>query len=483
MARADMVVHALADKLVHVMERDRAALCEHGQELCHDARHDHRVVGGAVVVEARQTQPVRHDVELVLRQIRQQVLAEHQRIEKHRIERDAVTQAGIGHEARVKARVVGDERRVAGKVQKHAHGRRLVGRALDVAVADAGQTRDLRRDGHAGVDEGVELLQDLAAAEADRADLRHAAGAEMEARGLDVEGDVLLVEREVVARAAGGKHAVHVVDEIALHAVDDLDAVLLRGLPHIGERLRAAVVGHGDGRVAPLGGALDEIAGVGQRVHGGKAGVQVQLHALVRGSVLPDDGPGLDDAARFEHHVVDVAVKVDRALHLHVHAGADLMDDGLVIVAAQELRDVHGAGVVRHLKAQHRGAALGKLAAVGQKDAALDRHAAGLERELRHGRDRRVRSDRAAHEDALLGLGGLLRLGCGMVRLDLHAAQPVLRGEVLLQLREIRRGGHGREPHLRRHGHRLADDLHLAHLGEPQPAAEVLQRLAAGEHF
>ena len=270
--RAALLLQAAAHEIVEVADRLCALRREHGQELVHDARHDHCIVARAVVVEVRQAQAVRDLVELVVLEIRQQVLREHQRVEIHRFERDARPAAGRAHEAGIKVGIVRDDRPSARKVEKLAHGLRLVRRAGHIGIRNAGQARDLGRDGHMRVDERVKFRLDLAAGEEHRADLRHAVRVQVQAGRLDIEGDKLRVERQV-ALPVHGERAVHVVDEVALLAVDDLHAVFLRRLPHIRERLRHAVIRHGDGRVAPVGRAGHEVGGVGDGVERRIAGM------------------------------------------------------------------------------------------------------------------------------------------------------------------------------------------------------------------
>ena len=270
--RAALLLQAAAHEIVEVADRLCALRRELGQELVHDARHDHCIVARAVVVEVRQAQAVRDLVELVVLEIRQQVLREHQRVEIHRLERDARPAAGRAHEAGIKVGIVRDDRPSARKVEKLAHGLRLVRRAGHIGIRNAGQARDLGRDGHMRVDERVKLRLDLAAGEEHRADLRHAVRVQVQAGRLDIEGDKLRVERQV-ALPVHGERAVYVVDEIALLAVDDLHAVFLRRLPHIRERLRHAVIRHGNGRVAPVGRAGHEVGGVGDGVERRIAGM------------------------------------------------------------------------------------------------------------------------------------------------------------------------------------------------------------------
>ena len=265
MARVPLFLQPAAHEVVEIADRLCAALGEHGQELAHDARNDHRVVRGAVVVEVRQTQAVGHHVQLVALEVGQQILREHERVQVHRLERDAAARARGGHKAGVEIGVVRDDRPVARKVEEHAHGRALVRRAGNVRIRDAGQACDLRRDGHVRIDERVEHGFDLPAGEDDGADFRHAVRVQMQAGRLNIERNELRVERQL-ALPVDGQMPVHVVDEVALLTVDDLHAVFLCGLPHVREGLRDAMVRDRDGRVPPVGGTLHECGGVGQRI-------------------------------------------------------------------------------------------------------------------------------------------------------------------------------------------------------------------------
>ena len=79
-----------------------------------------------------------------------------------------------------------DERKIANKVQKRAHGLRLARRAVHVAVGDAGELHDLRRDGHAGIDERLKALRHDAIFHAHRADLGDAVNVAVQAGRFDI---------------------------------------------------------------------------------------------------------------------------------------------------------------------------------------------------------------------------------------------------------------------------------------------------------
>ena len=188
-----------------------------------------------------------------------------------------------------------------------------------------------------------------------------------------------------------GNAVVDVVDVVALTAVEDLDVLirpgdlgLARGLHRVGEGLGPAVVGDGDGAVAPAGRTLDGRAGIGQRVHGRHRGMQMQLHALFGVGIAALGRLDLLHGGRLQDHFVVVAVKAHLALHAQPHAGLHVVDDGLGLGGLHKLIDADGAGVVRHVEADDPRTALLELPVLHGEDLALDDHAEHIEIELVH---------------------------------------------------------------------------------------------------
>ena len=156
-------------------------------------------------------------------------------------------------------------------------------------VGDAGQLGDLGRDGLAGLDKGVKLVHHFPVLHDDRTDLGHILHAGVKARRLSIEHAELAVQRLVFHAVDAGHHVVH---KVGFAPVDQLEIRV--GLVDVVRRqhgfrvaLTHAVVGDGNGRVPHAVGQLDDAAGVAEAVHAGKLGVQVQLHPLDRGSILP----------------------------------------------------------------------------------------------------------------------------------------------------------------------------------------------------
>ena len=302
-----------------------------------------------------------------------------------------------------------DERAVAGKIHEHLHGCLFVGRAGDIAVAYAGELCDVRRDVHLWVNKGVEFLYHVPAGEYDRADLRHAVVHGVEPRRLYVERHKLRIYRE--ARFAdNGAVAVHIVEIIRFKAVNYLHALFFARLPHIRERLRHAVIRHGDGGHAPVRRALDDGGGIGERVHCGKAGVQMQLHALCRRIVGADHLLCAHDIARIHNKVVVILGVYYLALHDQMIALSDGGDDLFVLISAEIARHAHGVCAVGHVEAEHAAAVLQRAARHGE-NIALYHYPPGFQCDRAHG-DAALLHPPAVEHVPHGGAAGRLGRGC-----------------------------------------------------------------------
>ena len=367
-------------------------LLQHGVKPRQHVAAGDGVIRCAVVIEVRQTQRVRHDVELVFSKVGHQILRQNERIDRRRLERKTEPLARRSHKADVKVGVVGAERPPVHKFQELRQDLLDRRRAGEHFVRDAGQIDDLRREPPAGGNKGLEGVQHLAALHHDRADLDDDVVLGGKPGRLQIERHILSVEIGL-AVAVNHNAVVHVVDVVALAAVEDLD-VLVRtrdlglggGLHCIGERLRAAVVGDGDGAVTPRRRLLDGGSRLGQRVHGGHGRMQMQLHALVLRGVLALGRLELLDGIRLHDHLVVIAVEGHLALNAHPHARLHvLFQNGLCLVRLHELVDADGAGVVGHIEADHIRVALFELAVLDGKDLALDHDTEHVEIQIADG--------------------------------------------------------------------------------------------------
>ena len=198
------------------------------------------------------------------------------------------------------------------------------------------------------------------------------------------------------------KAAVKVVDEIALAAVDYLNAVLLTGLPHIGKGLEHTVVCHGDGRMPPVRRALYYRGGVCQRIERGKAGVDVKLDALFLGIVRTDIFFAQHYVLGLDDDILVIAAVGHKAADENMVAHLYLVYYGLVVLGAQVLCDADRAGKVGHIKAEHCSVALLELAAGYLEHVALDDDSARGLGKSRHGLRRFFYA--ASHEHRAVGL-------------------------------------------------------------------------------
>ena len=270
----------------------------HGFELLHHLHEEHGAGVGVVVrpvmaahvdavVSAEGIQLMVHHV------VVEDVAGEHEGVRVGQIEADAELLPVVGDEADVEPGVVGHETRTAAEVPEPLQSVPAGRRANEHILCDAGELGDVLGDDHAVVDEGVEPLGDPAVHHPDLADLYDDAGLRLEACGLDIE-------RHVLPRH-GKVHGVGL--QIPLHAVEGLDAGGFGRFRRLGEGLDVAVVRDGQGFVAPAGGGPEGFGQVRDAVHGGHAGVEVQLRPLLRGGVLPHDP--VHDVA-----VVDIEVQL-----------------------------------------------------------------------------------------------------------------------------------------------------------------------------
>ena len=307
------------DKLVQVLEAQlvlsqnddvlgmTAALAAHGPQLQHLAvdllqpvdahlplhavkeRNEHiahhgRIIGSPVVVEGGQLQMLRHNVQLMLIQLRQQVLGQNETVDIGRVELQAGLAAAGPDKADVEFRVVRRQRAAMDKVQERGQRVLQLRRTRQHGIGDAGQADVLRRQPSLGIDKGLKTLGDLTILQHHRSDFGDGLVGHAQTGGLDVEADDLIGER-LVLRAVDGNAVVQIVDKVALHAIEDLDLALTR-VPCLGKRLHCAVVGDGNGRVSPGRRLLHHAAHICDGIHGAHLCVEMQLHALL-GGVVP----------------------------------------------------------------------------------------------------------------------------------------------------------------------------------------------------
>ena len=260
------------------------------QHDAEDAAQCGRVLAGAVGLVGGQLQMLVDGPLLVVVEAGVHGLSHGQGIDIGRLKLDAAPLGGGAKEPDVEG--VGIVSHKDAAIYKVEEGSQRLGLAGGVGyhlVGDAGQLGDLGGDGLSGFYEGIEFFHHFPVPHDDRADLCQVLHAGVEARRLSVEDAELTVQRLVFHAVDAGYH---VIDKVGLTAVDELEVrvCLVDGVcsqHSLGVALTDTVVGDGNGRVAHPVGQLDDAAGVAEGVHAGQLGMQMQLHPLDRGVVLP----------------------------------------------------------------------------------------------------------------------------------------------------------------------------------------------------
>ena len=371
------------------------------------------------MVEVSQLVVGGHGVQLVVFEVREEEAGQGQGVQVGVLELIPASHRRGADEARVKVGVVGNEQYFPARVGAFAHEIEeglerlcLGGSVLHHIVGDARELHDLLGNGHLGVDEGVEGIQDLSILDLHRADLGHAAVLHRESRGLNIEDHRFPVHVSGAVAVEGGGG---VVDEVGLHAPDDLLADLLGGEHGVLVGLDVAVVGDGDGLMPPLVGLLDQIRGGDDGVHGGHLGMDVQLHPLLLGLVLAGDLGNLGDGVVVEEEVgalglVAAHLPLGVAPHGHHRAVGHHLADLVGILGGSGTPHLQGGGIVGDVEGDVEfialtGGFLGK-----SKD--LAQH-----HDVAHGL---VDSGQGGGDDVKLTAHGVLGLG----DIEVHEADP-----------------------------------------------------------
>jgi len=177
---------------------------------------------------------------------------------------------------------------------------------------------------------------------------------------------------------------VDIVEKIALAAVKDF-YFTLTGVPGIREALRHAMVRDGDGGHPPLDGAIHDRGRIGQSIHVGHTGMQMQLHSLLFRLVHALLVVDLHDILRVELHILAVEGKLHAAADTQPHTVGDPAVQLDRFALGHTAADDERALVVRDLKQHRPDAGTPRLMAVELEDLALDHNMAGLGRQLADG--------------------------------------------------------------------------------------------------
>ena len=224
-----------------------------------------------------------------------------------------------------------------------------------------------------------------------------------------------------------GDAVVQIVDEIALHAVEDLDLSLLAGVPGLGKCLHCAMIRDGDGRVSPRCRLRHHLAHIGDGVHGAHLGMQVQLHPLLRRGILPALMLDAHDAHRLELYVLAVEAQRQLALHPQPHAVADSAAQYPGLLLVHILPHGDGTVLIGHVEVHAPLTWPPCLIALHAEHAALHHSGAHLQVQLPHRHHAAL--DLLAVEQVAAALSGSSR----RAEPQLYPTQVVLLGQHVLQ--------------------------------------------------
>ena len=112
------------------------------------------------------------------------------------------------------------------------------------------------------------------------------------------------------------------------------------------------MVRDGDGGMSPPDGLLDHLFRVRQGIHIAHLRVEVQLHTLLRGGILPLSVLRQLDVVGVQLDVLPVPGGLHLALDAQPHAGLDGALQSLSLLLRQVLLNGDGVGIVRHVEAQ-----------------------------------------------------------------------------------------------------------------------------------
>ena len=148
-------------------------------------------------------------------------------------------------------------------------------------------------------------------------------------------------------------------------------------MQRIRKGLAAAMVGDGDGPVAPGCSLLDSGSSRRQSIHIGHGGMQMQFHTLLALSCIFTFGHSAGHHGEgLQHHLTGVVINLQLALHLHHITHVDTVGNGLGFGVFQVTADMYGRSIIGHIKADDPGITLFQFLVIHRKDTAFHNDAA-----------------------------------------------------------------------------------------------------------
>ena len=156
-------------------------------------------------------------------------------------------------------------------------------------------------------------------------------------------------------------------------------------MPRIGERLHNPVVGNGDGGMSPRNGLLNDALGIGQGIHRGHLGMEMELHTLFGGGVLPLLTLATHNAEGTQLHLLAVMAQLHLTLHAKPHARIQLLRQGLGLRLIEGTTEGNAAFKVGHAACQHPKSGTAGLVDLHLEELSFYHHTAHLGIQFLHG--------------------------------------------------------------------------------------------------
>ena len=314
---------------IQVIQSQNIALLQHFYEFHENFRRTAGIVHRTVMVFQRYADRLRNGIQLETVEARQQETRHGDGVRRCKFPLDPLQDAVVLDKAHIERSIVGNHNGSLTELQEFRQHRFDVRRVKNHVVVDAGQVLNPERDRDFRVDEGGKLIDNRSVFHTDGTDLNDFVDNRGKSRRLDIKHNVASVD---VLSFAVDNDIFQVVDEISLHAVDDLERsrnffqlifcrirVLclvffpvsavdrLDRMVCLREGLHHAVVSDRDRRMAPLVGTLYQTGSIGDTVHIAHLCMTVQLHTLHRTRILTagtEIGDLLDAPDRHNRQIV-----------------------------------------------------------------------------------------------------------------------------------------------------------------------------------
>ncbi len=247
---------------------------------------------------------------------------------------DSIPLAGGQDKVHALIRIIGDQRQTAGELRESPHRVFQIRRRNHHIVGDPHLRLDGERDRPPGIDQRGKLFRQPSAFDLLCSNLDDIVRKRTLTGRHDIEHDTGTVDSSLDGAA---DQILHVVDQIALHAVDHLEIRVFRNtaLPSeallcLRKRLHDTMVGDGDRFHAEPVGLFDDGGRRSHRVHIRHLRMAVQLDPLHRRVIFPclaERRNPADAVHALDHHLPVIGVQIHQALD---HKTAALPEGRLV---------------------------------------------------------------------------------------------------------------------------------------------------------